>query len=49
MFPFPGAERLSEEQRDTLEMMVDPADGVSAYCVLRKKQYTSQEYPCLGH
>ena len=28
MFPFPGAERMSEEERDTLEMMVDPADSV---------------------
>ena len=28
MFPFPGAERLSEDERDTLEMMVDPADSV---------------------
>jgi len=27
MFPFPGAERMSEEERDTLEMMVDPADS----------------------
>lgn len=27
MFPFPGAERLSEEARETLEMMVDPADS----------------------
>jgi len=27
MFPFPGAERLSEEQRENLEMMVDPADA----------------------
>ena len=29
MFPFPGAERLSEDQRENLEMMVDPADAVS--------------------
>jgi len=27
MFPFPGAERMTEEERDTLEMMVDPADS----------------------
>lgn len=27
MFPFPGAERMSEEERETLEMMVDPADS----------------------
>ena len=31
MFPFPGAERMSEEERDTLEMMVDPADSVSIF------------------
>lgn len=27
MFPFPGAERLSEDQRENLEMMVDPTDA----------------------
>jgi len=27
MFPFPGIERLDEEQRENLEMMVDPTDS----------------------
>ena len=36
MFPFPGAERMSEEERDTLEMMVDPADSVRiSRCFIR--------------